>query len=447
MDTIYALSTPPGQAAIAVVRVSGDGARDVFEKIFRHRGATESHRLYYGDILDDGSVVDEAMAVFMAAPKTYTREDMAEFHCHGSMAVVKRLMRTLEKNGVRLALCGEFSKRAFLNGRIDLAQAEAVMDLIAASSERLRRTSLRQMKGSLSEKIIGCRDGIADILAALEVSIDYPEEMLDAPAIDAEIDTVLAQLEALAATFYTGRLIREGIGVALVGRPNVGKSSLLNALLGSERAIVTEIAGTTRDVLEEQFQINGMPVRLIDTAGIREGNDPVEKIGVQRSFAALKDADVAVLVLDTSCALTEEDREIADSIEGPFLVALNKSDGPVVLPPGEVSAWFPEVPVLAVSAATGDGLHELVRAIYDASLAFGAGGEASETVVNQRHQEAIERAATALLAAKQTLFDVADEACVALDLRSAWEALGEIVGETATEDLLDRIFSRFCLGK
>ncbi|MGI6168166.1 MAG: tRNA uridine-5-carboxymethylaminomethyl(34) synthesis GTPase MnmE [Christensenellales bacterium] len=447
MDTIYALSTPPGQSAIAIVRISGAQSREVFERVFRHGGQTQSHRLYYGDIVDEDGVVDEAMAVFMAGPNSYTREDMAEFHCHGSMAVVKKLMQTLDRQGLRLAQGGEFSKRAFLSGRIDLAQAEAVMDLIASSSERGRQTSLRQMKGSLSQKIIACRDGIANILAALEVSIDYPEEMIDVLGVGEDMDGVLEELAALSATFHTGRMIREGVAVAIVGRPNVGKSSLLNALVGSERAIVTEVAGTTRDVIEEPFQIDGMPVRLIDTAGIREGEDPVEKLGVARSFAALREADVAVLVLDTSRPLVDEDRSIAESIGGPFLIALNKSDGPVVLPPQEVADAFPNVRVLPVSAATGDGLHALVDALYDAALERGGDGGFSEAVVNQRHQEAISRAREAIQQAKRTLYELEDEACVATDLRIGWEALGEIVGETATEDLLDRIFSQFCLGK
>ena len=444
--TIYAPATAPGQGAIAIVRISGEKAGETLTRIFRSKGKMEPNVMRYGTIVDGEEPIDEAMAVFFQNPHSYTREDMAELYCHGSMAIVERVLELLSRQeGLRLAQPGEFTRRAFLNGRMDLAQAEAVMSLIASQSELGRKASLRQLKGSLSQKIRGCRDGIADILAAIEVSIDYPEEEFDPIALSGRIEAEIEKLNRLLSTFRTGRLLQEGVRVAIVGRPNVGKSSLLNALIGSERAIVTEIPGTTRDVVEAMFRMEGLVFRFYDTAGIREADNPVERIGVERSLETLEDADLVLGVFDQSEPLTAEDEEMFAKLAGrPGLIVLNKSDKPASVTASALKDEFPGLEVLSISAREKEGLENLLQALY--RLAAGMTAQ-SETVINERHREAISRAKRHLEDAAAACRDNWEEDCISIDVRAAWEALGEIVGETATEDLLDRIFSKFCLGK
>lgn len=439
---IYSLSTPLG-GAICIIRISGEGTLAALNRIFKGRGETVPNMLRVGLIMDGEEMIDEAMAVYFKAPYSYTGEDMAELHCHGSAVVVDRVMGLLSATGLRLAQCGEFTKRAFLKGKMDLTQSEAVMSLISSNSERGRKASLMQLRGSLSQRIKHVRDGIADILAHIEVSIDYPEEDLDRPNMAGQIEKQLLEVDALLKTFKSGRLLFDGIKVAIAGRPNVGKSSLLNAIAGEDRAIVTDIPGTTRDTLEVLVKARGLVIKLYDTAGIRRSDDAVEALGVERSIQMIEDADVILMVLDTSEPLAAEDYEVALHIQDkPVLIALNKSDAKSVLTQKQVESEF-NAEVLPVSAATGEGLDALISKIYDMSV----GKEGiSDIAINARHREAI-------LFARQHLQDALDAAqlasedCLSIDIRSAWEALGEVIGETTTEDLLDRIFSQFCLGK
>jgi tRNA modification GTPase len=441
--TIFALSTPPGVGAVAIIRISGPASRDTLQRIFSSRSTLQHATLRYGELRDGDALIDDAMAVFFEAPNSYTREDMAELHCHGALSVVRRVMQLLSDCGLRLAEPGEFTKRAFLNGRIDLTQAEAVMDLIASVSEQSRNASLLQMKGALSREITACRDALLDLLAFIEASIDYPEESLDEVRIDTSIDTVLNALITLRASYGAGKLLREGVKIAIAGRPNVGKSSLLNALLGRERAIVTDIPGTTRDVIEESLQVNGLQLLLYDTAGIRETADTIERLGVERSGTAVEESDAVLFVLDTSQPFSEEDALVWSRVQKkPSIVVLNKTDGGAVLTQAQAQTLLGQE-ILPVSAVTGEGLDKLLDALYTAGV---QNANLSALTINERHLQAIQKSIGALQEARAALGSV-DEECLSIDIRRAWEALGEIIGDTATEDLLDRIFSQFCLGK
>ncbi|MGI6175850.1 MAG: tRNA uridine-5-carboxymethylaminomethyl(34) synthesis GTPase MnmE [Christensenellales bacterium] len=441
--TIFALSTPPGVGAVAIIRISGPASRDTLQRIFSSRSTLQHATLRYGELRDGDALIDDAMAVFFEAPNSYTREDMAELHCHGALSVVRRVMQLLSDCGLRLAEPGEFTKRAFLNGRIDLTQAEAVMDLIASVSEQSRNASLLQMKGALSREITACRDALLDLLAFIEASIDYPEESLDEVRIDTSIDTVLNALITLRASYGAGKLLREGVKIAIAGRPNVGKSSLLNALLGRERAIVTDIPGTTRDVIEESLQVNGLQLLLYDTAGIRETADTIERLGVERSGTAVEESDAVLFVLDTSQPFSEEDALVWSRVQKkPSIVALNKTDGGAVLTQAQAQTLLGQE-ILPVSAVTGEGLDKLLDALYTAGV---QNANLSALTINERHLQAIQKSIGALQEVRAALGSV-DEECLSIDIRRAWEALGEIIGDTATEDLLDRIFSQFCLGK
>lgn len=442
-DLIYALSTPVG-GAIAVVRISGPGAGELLETVFTGRG--KPREMVYGRIVDElGETLDEVMAVFFPAPRSYTGEDMAELFLHGGQVSVRRVLALLGRHA-RGARPGEFTERAFLAGKMDLAQAEAVMDLVSAGAERSVKSALSQLAGRLSARIGELESKTLDALSGLEAAIDYPEELEDdvTSALPDALAAIEQELSDLIGNGLGGRVLREGARVAIVGRPNAGKSSLLNALAGTDRAIVTHYAGTTRDVLEEAVSIEGVPVTLFDTAGIRDAIDPVEKIGVERARKAAADADLLLLCFDASAPLTEEDTALlAETAESERLVLISKNDLPALW--GEAALQEKGIcpgDILSVSAVSGDGLDALRKAIAE----HVAPNAESALVTNSRHIEALERAKRAVADARSNA-DIMELELIATDLRDAIGALGLITGREAADDLIERIFSRFCVGK
>ena len=435
-DTIAAQATAAGEGGVAIVRVSGADCRRIISRVFRAKNGKplENRVLTYGYVMEDGGVADEAMAVLMRAPHSYTREDVAEIHCHGSQALVGKILRLLMAAGARMAEPGEFTYRAFLNGRIDLAQAEGVMRMIRAGSERAMRSAVRQMEGGVSAFVRTAREEITSLLAAMAAAIDFPDEVEEtqtAREVTAACKAIAAKLAA-ACDARAGRIEDEGLRVVLCGRPNAGKSSLLNALLGGERAIVTDIPGTTRDTLTEAVQIGGVRVLLTDTAGLRETGDAVERIGVERAKKALAEADVRALVLDSASPLTEKDKAALFGL-APQMIVLSKGDLAQRLTAADVRAAFGDVPMVTVCATRGEGM----EALRDALTAF----------VPARHVEAAGRARAALCDAVTAIeygmpLDVA-----AVDLSAALDALGEITGETMSERVIDEVFAKFCVGK
>jgi tRNA modification GTPase len=469
-DTIAAIATPPGPGAVGIVRISGQDAFAAGMAMFRAAGppASEpppSHLLTYGHIVDptSGEPIDEVLVAFMRAPRTYTCEDVVEINAHGGPLVLRRILALALSHGCRAARPGEMTLRAFLNGRLDLAQAEAVMALIAAESEAGRRLALRQLHGELSARVGRARQAALDALVRIEASIDFPEEEVPPPEpveLRALIRTARAEVDGLLAGADRGRLLREGLRVALVGRPNVGKSSLLNALLRTERAIVTPVAGTTRDTVEEWASVGGVPLHLIDTAGLSPSDDPIERLGVERSRAAAQSADLLLFVVDASCPLTPLDFQAAAQLRGvraeadspanggahELVLVLNKADLPQVVDEAQVREFWPGAALAHTCSLSSEG----VAALEDAITRMTLGGEtqAGEVLVSSaRHQDALRRAATQLAAAEETLESGIALDFVSIDLRTALETLGEVTGETADTDLLDRIFSEFCIGK
>ena len=438
-DLIYALATPVG-GAIAVVRLSGTGAKKLLYTVFTGRGAPRE--MAYGRIVNEaGEPLDQAMAAFFPAPRSYTGEDMAELYLHGGQTTVRRVLALLGRHA-RGARPGEFTERAFLNGKLDLAQAEAVMDLINAGAERSANSALAQLTGRLSERIAAVEAQLLDALSGLEAAIDYPEELEDdvTSALPGVLAAAEAELAALIGAGLSGRVLREGARVALIGRPNAGKSSLLNALAGAERAIVTQFAGTTRDVLEEAVSMDGIPVTLFDTAGIRAADDPVERIGVERARRAAERADLLLLCFDAAAPLSEEDEALLAETAGRSRLAVCcKGDLPALWEAEALSPYGIEA--LAVSAETGEGLAALRRAIA-ARIAPAA---ESALVTNARHIEALQRAAASVSDAEKSAGGTEPE-LVATDLREALAALGQITGREASADLIERIFSKFCVG-
>lgn len=446
-DIIAAQATAPGEGGIAIVRLSGEGCEGVLLRVFRPSAGRPlvNRRLTFGHLLDGDTVIDEAMAVMMRAPHSYTREDVAEIHCHGSQALVSRVLALLLREGVRMARPGEFTCRAFLNGRIDLTQAEAVMRMIRAGSDRALRSAVRQLEGGVSAFVREARAEITAMLAALCAAVDFPDEVDEQETAE----DVRARCLSLAARLRdacdprAGRMEDEGLRVVLCGRPNAGKSSLLNALLGGERAIVTDIPGTTRDTLSESLQIDGLRVVLTDTAGLRETGDAVECIGVARAQKAIAEADVRVLVLDASVPLCEEEDVMPDGF-APELIVLNKSDLPAQVGEGELAARYPDAARTTVCCVTGEGLDRLRAQLV--SFAPEEDGESS-ALTQARHAQAALRACKSLDDADAALADGMPLDVAAVDLSAALDALGEITGETLREDVLDEIFSRFCVGK
>ncbi|HZK33763.1 MAG TPA: tRNA uridine-5-carboxymethylaminomethyl(34) synthesis GTPase MnmE [Bacillota bacterium] len=455
-DTITALATPPGQGGIAIIRISGSKAYEIAGDLYVNKRKEKvrdfkDRYFNYGYILDtDGSIIDEVFTVFMKGPRTYTAEDVVEIHCHGGMVPVRKITEIIIAFGARLAEPGEFTKRAFLRGRIDLSQAEAVMDLISARTEEAAKSSLNQMQGSLTSKIGSLRQELLTLLAHIEVTVDYPEEDIEDVFIE-EIKTTLnnAREEAnkLLESADQGRLIREGIKTVIIGRPNVGKSSLLNALLKDNRAIVTDVPGTTRDVIEEQINIRGVLVNIIDTAGIRETLDLVEKIGVERSREMIVGADLILLILDASDQLSEDDKRIIEWLgDRRVLVLLNKTDRPLDIDEGQVRRLTP-AETIKTSMVDGTGLEEIEDYIYNMVHSGKLTPADQVLITNTRHKEALLRAGRYLKEALGALEASIPLDMVTIDIREVLDALGKITGESLTEGLIDTIFADFCLGK
>ena len=453
-DTIAAIATPVGEGGLAVIRISGPHALAVADGCFAPIGkaslkpsAAATHTLHFGYIIHKGQNVDEVLLAVMRPPHTFTREEVVEITCHGGILPAKLVLDAVLEGGARLAEPGEFTRRAFLNGRIDLVQAEAVADLIHSRTELALRAANEQLAGKLSQRINQLRDEMVETLAHIEAHIDFPEEDIAPDTKDqlvARLDHAVAFMDGLLRTANEGQILRRGIRAAIVGRPNAGKSSLLNQLLGRSRAIVSPIPGTTRDTIEETANIRGLPVVFIDTAGLREARDEIEVEGVRRSRQSLEQAELVLHVLDTSQPLTEADRKYLDELSGKRrILVCNKTDLPAQLClPSDLKS-----PAVEVSCLTGQGIEALKDAIKELIWSGQIKAEMLQVMINSRHQEALNRARAATLRTVEALRGDQTLELVALDLRIAVNAIGEIVGKTTTEDLLDVIFSQFCIGK
>ena len=451
LDTIAAIATPPGMGGVGIIRISGEQALALGAKLFTPKGkaAFSPGRMYYGDFTDQkGKHIDTGLFVWYKSPRSFTGEDIVEFHCHGGIVVLQTMLRALLDQGIRHAEPGEFSKRAFLNGRIDLAQAESISDLISASSDKAAEIARSHFRGRLSAAIEEIREQVISVLAWIEAEIDYPEAELDSFGRDKAAATLAQQitvLEGLQSTYQEGKIYRDGVVTVILGSPNVGKSSLLNILAGEERAIVTDIPGTTRDVLEVPVTIRGIPLRLADTAGIRESGDLIEKIGIERARKLAAQADLILLILDTSRPLSEEDQLLLENVSRDnVIVVLNKTDLPAVIDVEEISAkGF--LHVRQISALQEQGIEALKDDIENMFISGKFSPDAT-FISNQRHYQALVTAA-GLLHQVAANWDALPLDLLALDLRQAWQTLGEITGSVWTENLLDSIFQRFCLGK
>ncbi|HQD51185.1 MAG TPA: tRNA uridine-5-carboxymethylaminomethyl(34) synthesis GTPase MnmE [Defluviitaleaceae bacterium] len=455
-DTIAAISTPPGVGGIGIIRVSGRDAFSIVNSIFRSKkvkdlSSVKSHTIHYGHIVDGDSLIDEVLVSVMKAPNTYTKEDVVEINCHGGMVSVKKVLEQVLKNGARLAEPGEFTKRAFLNGRIDLSQAEAVIDIINSKTENSLKLAVNQLEGRLSKEIKKIMDKIIEIMAHIETSIDYPEydlEEINYDNLENNIKEIRKEIRHLLETADSGKIMREGVKTVIVGKPNVGKSSLLNALLREQRAIVTSIPGTTRDVLEEYINISGIPFKIIDTAGIRETNDIVEKIGVDRSKELLELADLIIFIIDLSVPLTEEDRYIMDLVkERKTLVILNKTDKETVINKKEIYDKFINNKVLEMSTKNPEDIERLEETLKEMFDEGHFNIDDSAVISNMRHKNALIKANNSLEDVLKSISMNMPVDFLSIDLSNAYNFLGEITGETIEEDLINKIFSEFCLGK
>lgn len=459
-DTIASIATPLGVGGVGIVRVSGPQAIPIADALYRTAGHTrpavplrdrESHRIHHGWLArpETDELLDEAIVLVMRGPKSFTGEDVVELQTHGGTTVLHAVLDAVLAQGARLAAAGEFTKRAFLNGRLDLTQAEAIQDLVTAKTERSLSQALHQLDGALAKSVRAMRASVIDLMARIEAAIDYPDEIDDLPADEtiAWLDRLVAEVQGHLATAHQGHVWREGASLAIVGRPNVGKSSLLNALLRRERAIVTDIPGTTRDVLEESLSLQGVPFRVVDTAGIRETADVVEAIGVERSRKTLAEADVVLLVVDLAAGVQPEERELAAEVgDRPLVVVGNKRD---LLPEGaDPSGVLAALagPSVAVAAATGAGLADLERMLVERALGAEAAA-VSPTTINARHRQALERAKASLVRALDSARAVMPGDFVAIDLKEAVAAMGEVTGDAIADEVIDQVFAQFCVGK
>jgi len=457
-DTIAAISTPSGWGGIGIVRISGDDTFEVIQKIFASKkpykiDQIKSHTIKYGNIVNpiNGEIIDEVLVSFFMAPHTYTCENIAEINCHGGALIVKKVLELVLSNGARLAEPGEFTKRAFLNGRIDLTQAEAVIDVINAKTDSARKASLNQLEGKLSSKLKEIRSILIESIADIEAAIDYPEydiEEISKDKLISRINDALLKIEKLIKTFFEGKIIRDGIETAIIGKPNVGKSSLLNALSQKEKAIITEVPGTTRDIIEEYIEIGGVAIKIVDTAGLRDTSDLVEKLGIDKAKAVLEKADLILLVLDGSKPIDENDKAIFELVRSKnIIVLINKSDLEMALNKNEILKAFENPQILEISAKEEAGLELVEKAIQDMFLRKELNNENTLIVTNIRHKHLIENAKNDLIKAKDALMVDTPVDIVSVTITQAAMMLGEITGETVQEDVLHNIFSKFCIGK
>lgn len=457
-ETIAAISTSVGEAGIGVVRVSGPESIKIARTVFRNlRGgpilALTARKMTYGRLVDPetGDLIDEALVVYMPAPHSYTCEDVVEFQLHGGSSVLRRVLEILLQNGARLADPGEFTQRAFLNGRIDLVQAEAVMNIIRAKTDSALKNATGQLTGKLSGRISDLRSEILDLLARVEAAMDYPEEELESLDCDVSLQIIASisqRVDDLLSTAKTGIILREGLRTVIVGRPNVGKSSLMNALLGESRALVAELPGTTRDSIEEILNVRGIPLRIVDTAGLRHTEDQIEIMGIERTRAYLASAGLVLFLLDASEALTENDRDIFRELpEVPVIIVLNKVDLPILMYSKEWQALTEQFAVVTLSALKHTGFSELEQAIEKIVYSGEVHVSQALSVDNLRHVNSLKRAREQLQTAEESLRQGLSAECMVIDLRSALESLGQITGETVSDEVVREIFAKFCLGK
>ncbi|OUO46671.1 tRNA uridine-5-carboxymethylaminomethyl(34) synthesis GTPase MnmE [Megasphaera sp. An286] len=454
-DTIAAIATPLGESGIGVIRISGSKAYDVGDAIFQSKSSLplaqrRDRSIQYGLIVDDdGKAVDEVILLIMKGPRSYTAEDVLEIQCHGGRQSLSEILGLVLRHGARLANPGEFTQRAFVNGRLDLAQAEAVMDVIQAKSAQGLTSAVSQLEGRLSRVVGDMRLHLTDFITRLEVTVDYPEEDLEeieVPDIAGAIRDMERRLDDMLAESKSGRMMRDGVMAAIAGTPNAGKSSLLNRFLETERAIVTDVPGTTRDVIEEWITIQGVPICLVDTAGIRSTDDTVEQIGVRRAKEYMERADIILVVVDQSRPLQEEDRQILETARGrQALIVLNKEDLQPAFETEELQSYG--LPLLSISASTGAGMGELKDAMLSLALQQGLTAAQSALLANTRHIELVRQSREALQRALDTIEAGMPVDCAIVDIREAWELLGSITGDTVHDDIIEEIFSRFCLGK
>lgn len=455
-DTIAAIATAPGEGGIGIIRISGERALSVAESIFKSVTGKlikeyNTRTLIYGTVMDGEQIIDEALVAYMKGPKSYTGEDVIEINCHGGFISVKKILELILSKEVRLADAGEFTKRAFLNGRIDLSQAEAIIDVIKAKTDKAHEVAQSQLEGSLSKKIRELRFKVTEVLAHLEVSIDFAEEDVEEityKTLRENAEELRTEIKKLYDTAESGKILRDGLKTVIIGKPNVGKSSLLNSILGENRAIVTDIAGTTRDVIEEFVNIKGIPLKIVDTAGIRETEDVVEKIGVEKSKESYSTADLVIMVLDSSRPLSEEDREILQTLENKkAIVLLNKTDLPQQIQLDELSKYVDCSSIIKISALQHKGIEELQDKIEAMVYKGSVKNSSSLMVTNSRHKDALLKAYEsindAIIAIDQNMpYDF-----IEVDFKNIWDYLGYINGDTVKEDLLDTIFANFCIGK
>lgn len=462
-STIAAIATPPGEGGIAVIRVSGEDAPEIAGRVFRRgrRGDSvdlrgmASHRLIFGRVVDprSGETIDEVLLAWMKAPRTYTGEDTVELSCHGGAVAAREVLRACLTAGARHAEPGEFTLRAFLNGRLDLTQAEAVLNVVSARTVEGLRLAVDDLRGGLAKRLEPASKAVVSALAFLDASADFPEDEIPPSDIEADLDLAAAALDAVIAGSRAGMLYREGAQIALVGRPNAGKSSLMNAILRADRAIVTPIAGTTRDVISESFNLRGIPATLIDTAGIAETNDPIERLGIERTRRAIDASAASVLVLDGSTTPAEDDVTVARLLserfpngDGPVVIAINKRDLPTNADQSTAAALLPAAHVVAVSAVTGEGIEELESALA-ARLTDEAAAQSRPALITMRQHDALDRALEHLRHAQAARAAGVPLDLLATDVRAALHAIGLVTGEAVDEVVLSEIFSRFCIGK
>ncbi len=455
-DTIAAIATSLSKSGLSIIRISGKEALSVIDKVYKSKNENKkisevpTHTIHYGHIYDDDMLIDEVMVLVMKGPKSYTKEDVVEIDCHGGIVVTKKILDTVVKYGARLAEPGEFTKRAFLNGRIDLSQAEAVMDVINSKNDLSLKNSLKQLKGNVLDKIQDIRKGVMHDLAYIEAALDDPEHMtLEGfnNELENNINKTIKELGILLKSAENGRLIKEGINTVILGKPNVGKSSLLNILVGSDRAIVTDIAGTTRDTLEESINIGGISLNIIDTAGIRDTDDLVEKIGVEKARKVASDADLIVYVVDASVPLDKNDEIIIDIIKDKTsVILLNKTDLEMKVDPSQINEII-DKDVIQISAKENIGIEELEKWVIDKLFQGSLDFNDDILITNIRQKNAIIESIASLDNVITSIQDDLPEDFFSIDLMNAYEVLGEIIGETVNEDLVDTIFSDFCMGK